>query len=162
MDMGRTTAAAWLSSGRTPTPNTMGGYYRHLESVFQPGDGPRGGRVSVLEGDEKRVVALPFVVKPYGRCCNLTSKRSLGDLTDLPRPIARPSLPKPAKVGRRPIDRRESLNPILIVNRTGCHGTALPHDFPNWKTVSTVFWRWRRECLWKKIHDGMALSSRSP
>ena len=69
MDMGRTTAAAWLRSGRTPTPNTMGGYYRHLESVFQPGDGPRGGRVSVLEGDEKRVVALPFVVKPYGRCC---------------------------------------------------------------------------------------------
>jgi transposase len=35
------------------------------------------------------------------------------------------------------------------VNRTGCQWRALPHDFPKWKTVYTVFWRWRRDgvCL---------------
>jgi putative transposase len=62
-------------------------------------------------------------------------------------------LPKPAKRGRRPIDRREILNAILYVDRTECQWRALPHDFPNWKTVYTVFWRWRKAGVWQEIHD---------
>ena len=34
-------------------------------------------------------------------------------------------------------------------------GEQLPHDFPKWKTVYTMFWRWRRDGVWQQ-------SSRSP
>lgn len=77
------------------------------------------------------------------------------DLTDGQWQIVRRFIPKRAKVGRPPVDRREILDAILYVNRTGCQWRALPHDFPNWKTVYTVFWRWRRDGVWKKIHDAL-------
>ena len=48
------------------------------------------------------------------------------------------------KRGRPPIDRREVIDAILYVNRTGCQWRQLPRDFPKWNTVYTVFWRWRK------------------
>jgi len=65
----------------------------------------------------------------------MTREHYPSDLTDKQWQIVRPPIPKRAKVGRRPIDRREILDAILYVNRTGCQWRALPHDFPNWKTV---------------------------
>jgi len=62
-------------------------------------------------------------------------------------------LPKKKKRGRKPLDRRQVINAILYVNRTGCQWRALPHDFPKWKSVYTVFWRWRKDGVWKAIHD---------
>jgi putative transposase len=47
------------------------------------------------------------------------------------------------------------LNAIMYVNRTGCQWRALPHDFPKWKTVYTVFWRWRRDGVWQRIHEAL-------
>ena len=32
---------------------------------------------------------------------------------------------------------------------------ALPHDFPKWKTVYTIFWRWRKAGVWKRIHEAL-------
>ncbi len=64
-------------------------------------------------------------------------------------------LPRRSKRGRPPVDRREVLNAILYVVRTGCQWRQLPHDFPNWKTVYTVFWRWRRAGVWKRVHDAL-------
>jgi len=29
----------------------------------------------------------------------------------------------------------------------------LPKDFPNWSTVYGVFWKWRNEDIWQRIHD---------
>jgi putative transposase len=29
----------------------------------------------------------------------------------------------------------------------------LPIDFPKWNSVYTVFWRWRQEGVWQRIHD---------
>ncbi|MBX3321296.1 MAG: IS5 family transposase [Pirellulales bacterium] len=75
------------------------------------------------------------------------------DLTDGQWQLIRKLLPKPAKSGRRPIDRRWIINAILYVNRTGCQWRALPHDFPKWKTVYTVFWRWRNAGNWARIHE---------
>lgn len=66
-----------------------------------------------------------------------------------------PLLPQPSKRGRPPIDRREVVNAILYVVRTGCQWRQLPHDFPNWKTVYTVFWRWRKAGVWKRVHDAL-------
>jgi len=75
------------------------------------------------------------------------------DLTDEQWQIIKKLLPKPAKRGRKPIDRREVMNGILYVDRTGCQWRALPHDFPKWKTVYNVFWHWRKDGVWQAVHD---------
>ena len=77
------------------------------------------------------------------------------NLTDGQWQVIRRLLPKRAKVGRRPICRRLILNAILYINRTGCQWRALPHDFPKWKTVYTIFWRWRRAGVWQRVHEAL-------
>ena len=68
------------------------------------------------------------------------------DLTDEEWQVIEPLLPGPCKVGaRRRIDRREIVNGILYVNRTGCQWRAMPHDLPNWNTVYGIFRRWRQQ-----------------
>ena len=55
--------------------------------------------------------------------------------------------------GRPPrYDRREILNAILYVTRTGCQWRLLPHDFPHWKTVYTYFIRWHTEGVFEQIN----------
>ncbi len=77
------------------------------------------------------------------------------DLTNEQWKIIRRLIPKPAKTGRPPLDRRLVINAILYIVRTGCQWRMLPKDFPNWKSVYTVFWRWRESGLWKQIHDNL-------
>jgi putative transposase len=77
------------------------------------------------------------------------------DVTDGQWQVIRTLLPAKKKRGRPPVDRRMIVNAILYVNRTGCQWRALPHDFPKWKTVYTVFWRWREQGLWQKINDAL-------
>lgn len=77
------------------------------------------------------------------------------DLTDGQWQVLRPLLPPPAKTGPKPLDRRWVLNAILYVVRTGCQWRQLPHDFPHWKSVYTVFWRWRRDGVWKRLNDAL-------
>jgi putative transposase len=81
-------------------------------------------------------------------CANYPS-----DLTDEQWQILRPLLPRANKLGRPQIDRRAILDAILYVVRTGCQWRQLPLDFPRWKTVYTVFWRWRKAGLWERLHD---------
>lgn len=61
------------------------------------------------------------------------------------------------KAGGRPAAhaRREIVNAILYVLRTGCQWRALPHDFPPWKTVYTYFRRWRLDGTRERIHDAL-------
>jgi len=76
------------------------------------------------------------------------------DLTDVQWQVIEPLLPGPYKVGaRRRIDRREIMNGILYVSRTGCQWRAMPHDLPNWNTVYGVFRHWRQQDVWQKVHD---------
>ena len=75
------------------------------------------------------------------------------DLTDEQWQVIRRLLPKAARAGRPRVDRRWIINAILYLNRTGCQWRALPSDFPKWKTVYTVFWRWRKDSLWAKVHE---------
>jgi transposase len=63
---------------------------------------------------------------------------------------------KETKAGRKPKhERREILNAIFYLLRTGCSWRHLPHDFPGWKSVYTQFRRWRLSGLFEKIHDHM-------
>ena len=77
------------------------------------------------------------------------------DLTDRQWQIINKLLPPRRRRGRPPVDRRAIVNAILYVNRTGCQWRALPHDFPKWKSVYTVFWRWRKAGLWQTINDAL-------
>jgi putative transposase len=75
------------------------------------------------------------------------------DLTDRQWQIIQKLLPSPSPRGRRPICRRRVINAVLYVARTGCQWRMLPASFPNWSTVYGIFWRWRNDGLWQKIHD---------
>lgn len=58
------------------------------------------------------------------------------------------------------ISKREYVNAILYITKTGCHWRYLPNDFPNWKSVYTFF---RRACLsglWEKIMDLLVKKAR--
>ena len=76
------------------------------------------------------------------------------DLTEKQWRIIEKLLPKPQK-GRKPIDRRRIINAIFYLVRTGCQWRNLPKEFPKWKTVYTVFRRWRIAGVWKEIHDAL-------
>ena len=49
--------------------------------------------------------------------------------------------------------RKEMLNAILYVLRTGCQLTDLPHDFPPWKSVYSQFLRWRDREVFIKLNE---------
>src|SRR5919201_1767357 len=76
------------------------------------------------------------------------------DLTDEEWRILKPLVP-PVEWGGRRADpaRREIINAILYVLRTGCQWRYLPHDLPPWKTVYTYFRSWRVDGTWQSIHD---------
>jgi putative transposase len=77
------------------------------------------------------------------------------DVTDRQWEVLKRLLPKTQRNGRPPIDRRRIVNAILYVVRSGCQWRLLPREFPKWKTVYTVFWRWRKAGLWQQIHDAL-------
>lgn len=62
--------------------------------------------------------------------------------------------PKP---GGRPITyaRREIVNGIRYVLRTGCAWRLLPHDLPPWPLVYHYFRTWGRDGTWERIHDAL-------
>jgi len=69
------------------------------------------------------------------------NKRYDTDLTDEKWERIRPYVE--AKTGRKAkVDRREIVNAILYVARTGCQWRLLPKDFPNWSTVYSCYHRW--------------------
>lgn len=76
------------------------------------------------------------------------------DLTDEEWKVLEPLVP-PVKSGGRPADytRREILDAILYVLRSGCQWRMLPHDLPFWKTVYTYYRNWRLDGTWEQIHN---------
>jgi len=76
------------------------------------------------------------------------------DLSDEEWQVLEPLVPA-IKAGGRPADytRREILNAILYVVRSGCQWRMLPHDLPNWQTVYTYYRNWRLNGTWERIHN---------
>jgi putative transposase len=64
--------------------------------------------------------------------------------------------------GGRPAEysRREIVNGILYVLRTGCGWEYLPHDFPPWKTVYYYFRQWRQAGVWENANAALTGQSR--
>lgn len=62
------------------------------------------------------------------------------DLTNEQWELIEPLLPK-KRQGRNAVhSRREMVNALLYLTRTGCQWRMLPHDFPPWEAVY-AFWR---------------------
>lgn len=57
--------------------------------------------------------------------------------------------------GGRPCkySKRELLNAIFYVNRTGCQWRHLPHDFPHWKTVFNYFSKWKHLGKFEELNE---------
>lgn len=55
--------------------------------------------------------------------------------------------------GRSKHPRREMLNAIFYVVKTGCQWRELPNDFPPWTAVHSQFIRWKQKGLFEKIHN---------
>ncbi len=56
--------------------------------------------------------------------------------------------------------RREIVNAVLYMKRTGCQWRFLPHDFPDWQSVFKYFTNWKKDGTWKRIHDALRAKTR--
>jgi putative transposase len=62
-----------------------------------------------------------------------------------------------AKPGGRPqeIERREIVNGILYVLRSGCPWRMLPHNLPNWSPVYLYFREWKQAGIWAQVNAAL-------
>jgi putative transposase len=94
-----------------------------------------------------------------------TRPRYPSDLTDMQwdniEHLFPPEPPPPGKPGRhRTSPRREVVNAICYLARSGCAWRMLPHDFPPWKLVSYYFYTWRDRGLFEEVHDILRIDVR--
>jgi len=76
------------------------------------------------------------------------------DLTDAQWALVELSLSSVKPGGRHETHpRREVVNAILYLLRTGCAWRHLPKDFPPWETVYWHFARWRDDGSLDALHD---------
>lgn len=89
-------------------------------------------------------------------------RASPSDLTDAQWEVLEPLIPQPSLQGRRPfVSRREVVNAILYVLRSGCPWRMLPYEFPTWQTVYYHFRRWEREGVWDRILQTLRMRMRT-
>lgn len=63
-------------------------------------------------------------------------------------------IPEAKKRGRPPrYPKREIVNAIFYLVRSGCSWRMLPHDLPPWRICYYYFMIWKRDGVWVKIHD---------
>lgn len=86
-------------------------------------------------------------------------QRCPSDLTDAEWAVVEPLLPAPTshpQGGRREKHpRRDIVDAILYVVRTGCAWRQLPADFPPWETVYWYFTRWEQQKLTFRMVDAL-------
>ena len=83
------------------------------------------------------------------------------DLTDEEWAVLEPELPAPSRLGR-PVKwlRREIVNAMLYVLRSGQPWRMLPRDFPPVSTVQRYFYAWRNRGLWQAINHLLLMAVR--
>ena len=78
------------------------------------------------------------------------------DLTDAQWAVLEPLVPPPKPGGRPPKHpRRELVNAMLYVLRSGEAWRLLPHDLPPWQTVYHYFRLWRIGGAWEQINAAL-------
>ena len=78
------------------------------------------------------------------------------DLTDKEWAIIEPYVPQP-KSGGRPAEhsRREIVNGMAYILRSGCAWRLMPHDLPAWSTVYDYFRLWRKDGTWERMNSAL-------
>jgi len=86
------------------------------------------------------------------------------DLTDTQWQHLQPLLPPrkwhPGGPGRRPCERRQVINGILYVTKSGCQWAMMPTQFGRWKTVYGYFNRWSQQGVWQQILEVLTQQER--
>lgn len=83
------------------------------------------------------------------------------DLTDAQWEVLEPLVPAISPEAAYHVHtRREIVNAILYVLRSGCPWRMLPHEFPAWGTVYSYFRKWQREGIWDQILRALRLQVR--
>lgn len=58
--------------------------------------------------------------------------------------------------GRPPThSRRQILNAIFYISKTGCQWRYLPKEYPPWKTVYTYFKKWKDSFLFERLNHSL-------
>lgn len=84
----------------------------------------------------------------------LQRKKYSSDLTDAEWAKIQHLIPAPLPGGRpAKYERREILNAIFYLLRSGCSWRDLPHDFPPHKSVNGYYNRWRDAGLFEGINE---------
>jgi transposase len=74
------------------------------------------------------------------------------DLTDAQWEVLEPLIPARAEDATNvSYERREIVNGILYVLRSGCPWRLVPHDLPAWGTLYWYFRTWRDQGVWDQI-----------
>jgi putative transposase len=82
----------------------------------------------------------------------MSDKRYPSDLSLREWSVVQPMFPRRKRRGRPPAhSKKDIVNAILYVVRTGCQWYALPKDYPPYKTVYGWFRTWRKNGLWGRV-----------
>src|ERR1700689_3919591 len=131
-------------------PTEVGGESRAF-LCFPP---PGLERVLQLTVCTQKSYAPAFPTKGLQGAIAMERRHYPSDLTDVQWQIVQTLVPPPSAVGApQKIERREIINGILYVNRTGCQWRAMPHDLPKWQTVYGVYRQWLLHGIWQKMND---------
>ena len=76
------------------------------------------------------------------------------DLTDKEWAFLEPLIPGGSRLGRPPkYSKREIVNAIFYLVRSGCAWRMLPHDLPPWRICYYYFMIWKRDSVWEVLHE---------
>jgi transposase len=83
------------------------------------------------------------------------------DLSDAQWELVAPFIPEVSpNATQETIPRREIVNGILYVLRTGCAWRHMPHDLPHYKTVYHYFRLWKLAGVWEKAMTSLRKQAR--
>lgn len=90
-----------------------------------------------------------------------TRKPYPSDLTDSQWELLAPFIPQPSADATVPtIPRREIVNGMLYILRTGASWRQMPHDLPNGKTVHSYLRLWSKQGIWEKAQEALRRQAR--
>ena len=57
-------------------------------------------------------------------------------------------------------EKRQLVNAVFYLTKTGCQWRQLPKDFPPWSTVHSFYFRMKRKGIWEKMMNELVKKSR--
>jgi len=57
-------------------------------------------------------------------------------------------------------NKRNLVNAVFYLTKTGCQWRQLPKDFPHWSTVHSFYYRMKKKGVWEKIMADLVKKSR--